>query len=83
MIGLFALSSRNDGASGSGVYFGRTQAAQRVWTWLSQVAEACGLESRVSVVQRWLSSMPEPWILILDNANDPRLDIASYFPIGS
>ena len=48
-----------------------------------QVAEACGLESRVSVVRRWLSNIPEPWVLILDNADDPRLDISSYFPVGS
>ncbi|KAK3176124.1 hypothetical protein OEA41_007446 [Lepraria neglecta] len=48
-----------------------------------QVAEVCGLESRVSVVQRWLSNISEPWALILDNADDPRLDISSYFPRGN
>lgn len=37
----------------------------------------------MSVVQRWLSNIPEPWVLILDNADDPRLDISSYFPVGS
>jgi len=48
-----------------------------------QVAEICGLESQVSVVQRWLSNISEPWALILDNADDPRLDISSYFPVGN
>jgi hypothetical protein len=48
-----------------------------------QVAEICGLESQVSVVQRWLSNISEPWALILDNADDPRLDISPYFPVGN
>ncbi|KAL8626124.1 hypothetical protein Q9189_008194, partial [Teloschistes chrysophthalmus] len=48
-----------------------------------QVAEACGLEARVSVVRRWLSNAAEPWALILDNADDPRLDISRYFPVGN
>ncbi|KAL8736398.1 MAG: hypothetical protein Q9166_000190 [cf. Caloplaca sp. 2 TL-2023] len=48
-----------------------------------QVAEVCGLEARVSVVQRWLSNTSEPWALILDNADDPRLDISRYFPVGN
>jgi len=47
------------------------------------VAEICGLESQVSVVQRWLSNISEPWALILDNADDPRMDISSYFPVGN
>ncbi|KAI4260743.1 MAG: hypothetical protein LQ352_000135 [Teloschistes flavicans] len=47
------------------------------------VAEVCGLEARVSVVQRWLSNTAEPWALILDNADDPRLDISRYFPLHS
>ncbi|KAL8797994.1 MAG: hypothetical protein Q9200_007836, partial [Gallowayella weberi] len=47
------------------------------------MAEVCGLEARMSVVQRWLSNTSEPWALILDNADDPRLDISSYFPVGN
>lgn len=47
------------------------------------MAEVCGLEARVSVVQRWLSNTAEPWALILDNADDPRLDISRYFPVGN
>ncbi|KAL8955282.1 MAG: hypothetical protein Q9183_006709, partial [Haloplaca sp. 2 TL-2023] len=48
-----------------------------------QVAEVCGLEAQRSVVQRWLSNASEPWALILDNADDPRLDISRYFPVGN
>ena len=47
------------------------------------IAKVCGLEARVAVVQRWLSNVPESWALILDNADDPRLDLSTYFPVGN
>jgi tetratricopeptide (TPR) repeat protein len=42
----------------------------------------CGLEDDVAVIKRWLSNMPESWMLILDNADDPDLDLTQYFPVG-
>lgn len=32
--------------------------------------------------KRYLTNSPEPWLLILDNADDPRLDISRFFPVG-
>ena len=37
----------------------------------------------MNAVKRWLSNTPESWVLILDNADDPRLDISQYFPVGN
>ena len=48
-----------------------------------QIANVCGLEVKVDVARRWLSNNPESWALILDNADDPRLDLSPYFPIGN
>ena len=47
------------------------------------MAEVCRSEANVAVAQHWLSNISEPWALILDNADDPRLDISSYFPVGN
>ncbi|KAL9045065.1 MAG: hypothetical protein Q9214_001845 [Letrouitia sp. 1 TL-2023] len=47
------------------------------------MANVCELESRVAVVRRWLSNTSKPWALILDNADDPRLDLSPYFPVGN
>lgn len=30
----------------------------------------------------WLSQLEEPWLLIIDNADNPDLDLAGYFPQG-
>jgi hypothetical protein len=48
-----------------------------------QIASICGLEARIAIVQRWLSNVSEPWPLILYNADDPRLDLSPYFPVGN
>ena len=33
--------------------------------------------------KRYLNNSLEPWLLILDNADDPSLDISQYFPVGN
>lgn len=48
-----------------------------------QVAKVCGLGSDIHAVRRWLTNISEPWALILDNADNPRLDISPYFPAGN
>jgi tetratricopeptide (TPR) repeat protein len=34
-------------------------------------------------VKVWLTNSPEEWLLFLDNADDPSLNILSYVPVGS
>ena len=41
-----------------------------------------GLEATQSAGKHWLSNSFEPWLLIINNADDPSLDIASLFPEG-
>ena len=33
--------------------------------------------------KKCLTNSPEPWLLILDNADDPLLDISRFFPLGN
>jgi tetratricopeptide (TPR) repeat protein len=35
------------------------------------------------MVKRWLSNIPDTWLVIFDNADDPDLDISVYFPVGN
>ncbi|KAI0805386.1 hypothetical protein GGR55DRAFT_690707 [Xylaria sp. FL0064] len=32
--------------------------------------------------QAWLSHLPESWLLVLDNANDPEMDLSKFIPIS-
>ncbi|RYC58182.1 hypothetical protein CHU98_g8032, partial [Xylaria longipes] len=32
--------------------------------------------------QAWLSHLPDSWLLILDNANDPEMDLSKFIPIS-
>jgi hypothetical protein len=43
----------------------------------------CGLAGEVNVFRRWLSNLPETWLMIFDNADDPDLDLSRYFPVGA
>jgi hypothetical protein len=43
------------------------------------IARACKQEENVESVKRWLSGKKH-WLLILDNADNPNLDISKFFP---
>ncbi|KAH8657048.1 hypothetical protein BGZ60DRAFT_416641 [Tricladium varicosporioides] len=47
-----------------------------------QIAGVCRLEMRVDSVKKWLS-LQDHWLLIIDNADDPNLDICQFFPPGT
>jgi tetratricopeptide (TPR) repeat protein len=50
---------------------------------LVNIAAVCGLASEANVFRRWLSNLPETWLMIFDNADDPNLDLSQYFPVGA
>ena len=50
---------------------------------LVNIATICGLAGDANVVKRWLSNVPETWLMIFDNADDPDLDLSRYFPVGA
>jgi len=47
------------------------------------IAQRCGLDTKPDVVKRWLSNIPHDWLLIIDNADDPKMDISTIFPAGN
>jgi len=48
-----------------------------------EIARACGIEEDLKVAKTYLSNTEFPWLLIVDNADDPSIDISKYFPAGS
>lgn len=47
------------------------------------MAEKCGVGKSAEVFKCHLRDTADPWLLIFDNADDPSLDIARYFPAGN
>ena len=47
-----------------------------------KIAQYCRLGQEVGIAKRWLTNTDKPWLLILDNADDPSIDISEYFPTG-
>src|SRR5436189_4634496 len=48
-----------------------------------EIARVCGIEEDVKVVKRWLSNIQEHWLLVIDNADDPSIDISTFFPTSN
>ena len=44
------------------------------------MAERCKVGKRMDDFKRWLTNLVKDWLLIIDNADDPSLDILPYFP---
>ena len=49
----------------------------------STMARICKVGDKMDDFKRYLTDSLEPWLLILDNADDPSLDISQYFPVGN
>ena len=48
------------------------------------MGKVCGANAETfERVKTWLASTPHSWLLIIDNADDPKIDYATYFPSGS
>lgn len=47
------------------------------------MAQVCKVGEKAENFTRYLTNSLEPWLLILDNADDPLLDISKFFPVGN
>ncbi|OQE24853.1 hypothetical protein PENFLA_c009G08522 [Penicillium flavigenum] len=46
------------------------------------IAKIGGVEPNENAAKNWLSSLQQPWLLLIDNADDPEIDVMRYFPGG-
>ena len=49
----------------------------------STLARSCQAGDDAAAFKRWLASRTEYWLLILDNADDPSLEVSKWFPLGA
>ncbi|KAK2748973.1 hypothetical protein FQN57_007256 [Myotisia sp. PD_48] len=48
----------------------------------AEIAKIGGVEPNANAAKNWLSSLEHPWLLLIDNADDPEIDMMRYFPKG-
>lgn len=48
----------------------------------SDLGQQAGKGATFAAGIHWLSSCSKPWFLVLDNADDPDMDVSKYFPSG-
>ncbi|KAI9835608.1 MAG: hypothetical protein M1819_002059 [Sarea resinae] len=54
----------------------------RVKQTFSKIANIGGVEPNETAARNWLSNLEQSWLLIIDNADDPRICIERCFPEG-
>ena len=48
----------------------------------ARIGKQGGMEATLDAGKYWLSNCEEPWLLIINNADDPSLDLLTLFPEG-
>ena len=48
----------------------------------AKIGKQGGMEATLDAGKYWLSNCEEPWLLIINNADDPSLDLLNLFPEG-
>ena len=65
-----------------GIFFIDASSASRAEQGLSAMAERCQVGKHMDDFKRWLTNLAEDWLLIIDNADEPSLDVLQYLPTG-
>ena len=48
-----------------------------------EISQKCGVAKDPKVVRQWLSNIQDNWLLIIDNDDDPSVDVSQFFPTGN
>lgn len=65
-----------------GIFFIDASSASAIERGLLAISRNCAVEQSVEGIKRWFSNKNRPWLLVFDNADDPQVDIAKFFPTG-
>ena len=66
-----------------GVFFVDLSSQEAAEKSLLAMPNVCHLGDTIEAFKKHLTNSSLPWLLILDNADDPSLEIAQYFPAGN
>ena len=66
-----------------GVFWVDTSTRENAEAGFASLGMHAGKGATFSSGKFWLSQCSLPWLLVLDNADDPDMDVSDYFPAGS
>ena len=65
-----------------GIFWIDASTDENVESGFSYLGQLAGKGSSLAAGMHWLSNCTQPWLLVLDNADDPEMDVSKYFPAG-
>ena len=65
-----------------GVFWVDASSHERLKQTYAEIAKFGKVEAEPRAAMHWLSNCKERWLLIIDNADDSRIDLEEYFPRG-
>ena len=65
-----------------GVFWIDATSAETAKQSFAKIGKVGGMEATKNAGKHWLSNLDEPWLLIINNADDPNLDLLDLFPDG-
>ncbi|CZR53779.1 uncharacterized protein PAC_03660 [Phialocephala subalpina] len=65
-----------------GVFFIDASSKERANQSFLDIARACNVKETVEDVKKWLSTKSH-WLLLIDNVDDPAIDVSNFFPHGT
>ncbi|KAM5459934.1 hypothetical protein McanCB49686_000970 [Microsporum canis] len=65
-----------------GVFWIDASSHERIRQTYAEIGKFGKVEPNHSAAMHWLSNLEERWLLIIDNADDPHIDLHEYFPKG-
>lgn len=65
-----------------GVFWVDASSCQNAKHSFAKIAKIGGVEPNENAAKHWLSSLQQSWLLLIDNADDDKIDVTRYFPGG-
>ncbi|KAL8712638.1 MAG: hypothetical protein Q9220_003169 [cf. Caloplaca sp. 1 TL-2023] len=65
-----------------GVFYINASSKESAKHTYANVAKSVGKEPNEQAAKSFLADLDRPWLLIIDNADDPKLELGDYFPEG-
>ncbi|MCJ1391776.1 hypothetical protein MMC18_004641 [Xylographa bjoerkii] len=65
-----------------GVFWIDRSSEENAETNFASLGQQMGKGATFTGGMHWLSQCTKPWLLVIDNADDPEMDVSKYFPVG-